>query len=66
MGLKELRDRLKLKQGELAKKAKISQSYVSKIERGNYLPSTWTTKRIAKALGEDYDKIRLILEAQAK
>ena len=48
--LKYLRERRKLTQTELAKKANVSQSTIAQIESGKKDPSIATVKKIAKAL----------------
>ena len=45
------RKQLKITQKELSLKSGISQSNISKIENGNYVPSLLVLKRIADALG---------------
>ena len=46
-----LREAKKLTQSVLAKKAKVSVSYVSMLERGARVPPLDTLETIAKALG---------------
>jgi transcriptional regulator with XRE-family HTH domain len=48
--LKRLRLKKKLSQEALAKKASISISYVSEIERGNRSPALETVDELGKAL----------------
>jgi transcriptional regulator with XRE-family HTH domain len=50
---KRLRERRKLSQNELAKRARVSQSYLSKLEAGQRgkAISVEIVKRLAKALG---------------
>lgn len=48
-----LRSRLKFSQGDLAKKAKVSQSTVAQIESGRKDPSMSTLKKICSALDVD-------------
>jgi len=48
--LRSARTTRKLSQGELAKKAKISISYVSMLERGQRSPPLETLESVAKAL----------------
>jgi transcriptional regulator with XRE-family HTH domain len=48
--LKLLREKRKLKQKDLAKKASLDASYVSQIESGKRIPSTAAVESIAKAL----------------
>ncbi len=49
--LKALRLKRKLSQSEVARKAKMSVSYVSMLERGQRSPPLETVETIAKALG---------------
>ena len=50
--IKRLRTERGLTQVELAKKAKVTQTYVAKIEGGDRVnPSLPVLKRLAKALG---------------
>lgn len=48
--LKRSRQKLKLSQAELAKRAEISVSYVSMLERGQRCPPLETLDRLALAL----------------
>lgn len=48
--LKYLRERRKFTQGQLAKKAKVSQSTIAQIESGKKDPSINTVRSIAQAL----------------
>ena len=57
--IKKRRKYLGLKAIELAKKAAIDKTYLSKIENHNYLPSKFAQKKISKALGIDLSKIYL-------
>lgn len=41
----------KIRQSELAKKIKTSQSYISRLENGSLLPSIKALQKIAEALG---------------
>ena len=49
-GLKKYRKRLKLTQVELAKRAKVSQSLIARIEAGDVDPRLSTLKRILDAM----------------
>jgi transcriptional regulator with XRE-family HTH domain len=50
--IKELRDRAGLTQAELAKKADVTEAYISMLESGTRKnPSLPALKKIAKALG---------------
>jgi transcriptional regulator with XRE-family HTH domain len=50
--MRDLRDRAKLTQEELAKRAKVSRSYLAALEAGHRKnPSIDTLKRLARALG---------------
>jgi transcriptional regulator with XRE-family HTH domain len=50
--IKRLRTERGLTQAELAKKARVTQTYVAKIEGGDRInPSLPVLKRLAKALG---------------
>lgn len=48
--LKLLREKRKLKQKDLAKRAALDASYVSQIENGKRIPGTAAVEAIAKAL----------------
>jgi transcriptional regulator with XRE-family HTH domain len=50
--LKRLRQARQLTQQQLAKKASISQAYLSRLEMGKAKnPGLWVAQRLAKALG---------------
>ena len=50
--IRDLREQAKLTQLQLAKKAKVTEAYISMIESGaRRNPSLPTLKRLAKALG---------------
>lgn len=49
--IKELRKQHGLTQAELAAKADIPQSYISRLENGEHSPTAKTIQRIADALG---------------
>jgi transcriptional regulator with XRE-family HTH domain len=49
--IRKNRQHLKLRQIDLAQKAKLDPTYISGIERGVRNPSTMSLARIAKALG---------------
>jgi transcriptional regulator with XRE-family HTH domain len=50
--IRELREREKLTQEELAKRAKVARGYLAKLEVGHSKnPSIATMKRLARALG---------------
>lgn len=49
--IKYYRNQEKLTQEALAKKSKMSRSYIADVERDRYNPSLDTLKRIARALG---------------
>ncbi|MFA5261802.1 MAG: helix-turn-helix transcriptional regulator [Candidatus Omnitrophota bacterium] len=51
--IRKIRFRRGMEQDELANKANITQSHLSKIETGESNPSLKTLKRIAKALSVD-------------
>ena len=51
MRLAELRAKRKLSQRALAKRAKMSQTYLCNVETGKADPSLSTLKRLAQALG---------------
>lgn len=51
--IREERKKRNLKQQELAKKADISNTYLSDIEVGRSNPSIKTLRKISKALGID-------------
>ena len=48
--VRELRDRLRLSQQQLAERADLDTTYISGIERGRRNPSLNTLARVAKAL----------------
>ena len=47
----KLRESLAMKQAELARRARITQSYVWHVEKGGREPSLIVSRRIARALG---------------
>ena len=49
--LKSLREKASLTQQQLAEKAGLLQSHVSRIERGEYSPTNKTVTKLAAALG---------------
>ncbi len=49
--VKQMRERHKLSQEDLAQKALVGRSTISNIETGTYVPNIYTVLRIAKALG---------------
>ncbi len=51
MKLKKLREARGLTQATLAKRARITREYVSKLESGRASPTLVTLERIAKSLG---------------
>ena len=51
MTLKRYREAKGLSQDALARKARISREYVTKLEAGRYDPTVGVLKRLAKALG---------------
>lgn len=51
------RERLKMKQEELAERAQLSVNYISAIERGVKRPSLEAFVRIANALGVSSDEL---------
>lgn len=57
MLVKEKRLEKKLTQDDLAKKAKVSRTMISKIESGQANPSVETAKKIADVLGFKWSKI---------
>lgn len=52
--VRAMRKAMGLHQVDLAEAAKISQAQVSKIERGEVVPSVKVAKRIAEVLGFDW------------
>ena len=55
--LKDLRERKKLKQEDLAERLGVVQSTISMWETGNALPRSETLKRLAKILGCTIDEL---------
>ena len=55
--VKELRERRKLSRAALAKKARLHQTYVGLLERGERSPNLDTAKAIADALEVSLAKI---------
>ena len=55
--VKELRTAAKLTQDDLARKAELPQSHVSRIEQAHLAPSSKTIDRLAAALGVEPGKI---------
>jgi ribosome-binding protein aMBF1 (putative translation factor) len=49
--IRQQRENLGLSQRELAKKAHIPQSHVSRLESGKHAPTRLTIERVANALG---------------
>ena len=49
--LKNVRDQKRMTQEDVAKKAKISTNYYSRIERCDAVPTITTLEQIVKALG---------------
>jgi len=48
--LRELRERKRLSQGDIEKKAGLLQCYVSRVERGRTIPNVETLEKFARAL----------------
>jgi transcriptional regulator with XRE-family HTH domain len=63
--LKEARQKAKLTQIELAEKVGIDHSYISKIEKGSYLPNRNTVLTIIDSLGitDSAERARFLLTA---
>lgn len=55
--IKEQRLEAGLTQKELAKRLRVHQSFIAKIERSNYNPSKQTLLKVAKALGCPAEKL---------
>lgn len=55
--IKEYRKKAKLSQEQLAEKAGIAQSHLSRLETSEHSPSSSTREKIAKALGIDPAKL---------
>ena len=53
--IREARSRRGLSQGELARRAGTTQTYVSRIERGSVSPSFGTVQRLVHATGHKLD-----------
>ncbi|MBI4855820.1 MAG: helix-turn-helix transcriptional regulator [Acetobacterium woodii] len=51
----DYRDKNGLSQSELAVKVRVSREYISMIENGNRNPSVEVAKRIANALGFEWE-----------
>lgn len=51
LAIKDARKKKKLTQQSLAKKARLPQSHISRLESGEYTPTDVTVERIAVALG---------------
>lgn len=51
--IRELREKKRWSQKQLAKKAGVSETYIKKYERGEVCPSNQTMYKLAKALGVD-------------
>lgn len=49
--LKEIREQRKLTQADVAKKLKLHQSHVSRVESGFYEPDSVTMRKFAKLYG---------------
>lgn len=62
--LKELREKQRLSQSKLAKRAKFNHSYISRLESGNRVPTVEAVNRLANAMEIDaYDTDRLRISA---
>ena len=64
--LKEIRLMEAMRLGELAEKSGISKGYLSYVERGIKKATPWTLKKIARALGKDFNLILWLHEEQVK
>jgi transcriptional regulator with XRE-family HTH domain len=64
--LRKLRKEKRMSQQELAKKlGYVTNSYISEVEKGKFIPSKGKLKKIAKALGVPFLKIKdLLLESK--
>ncbi len=51
MKIKKLRERKALSQTAVARKARISREYLSRLEAGRYDPTVGVLQRLARALG---------------
>ena len=51
--LYELRMARNMKQAELAEQSDMDETYISDLERGNYMPSLLTLLKLSKGLGID-------------
>jgi DNA-binding XRE family transcriptional regulator len=60
--LRTLRKQQNLTQGELAERAGLPQSHISRLERGVHSPSMKTLKKLANALQVDVGKLALLSE----
>jgi transcriptional regulator with XRE-family HTH domain len=61
--LRHLREQRGLTQAELARRARITQAYVAKLEAGEKIPSLATVQRLARVLGVSVDTLTLNKEA---
>lgn len=57
--IREVREKKRLRQSDLAEKVGIFQSEISEIETGERKPNVYLAKRIARALGVSLDEIFL-------
>lgn len=57
IGIKEIRVKKGMSISELAKKAGISKSIISKVERKEVIPSLITLCKISKALGVNLEEL---------
>lgn len=55
--IRELRAAKGLTQQELARRADLEQSHISRLERGEYSPSAMTVAKLAKAMGVGVSEI---------
>jgi transcriptional regulator with XRE-family HTH domain len=57
--LRELRESARMRQKELAHKAKITPEHLCRLEKGRHTPEAKTMKRLADALGVDVGSVFL-------
>ena len=64
--VRKLREKAKLSQAELAERAGISASWMSRIESGDYDPSWGNMRQVAQGLGVSMETLAEIAEECAR